>query len=248
MATTTNELQQSLAQASSTITTALAEQQETALQLQTQFGTVSDTVNSLQKLSQIDPNLLKKYSKVYFLNENYMPAQLSSIPKESLYHDDRPQTILTPVLPFMKDMLKAASSTGVALYVESAYRSFDEQKKVKNGYTVLYGAGTANSFSAEQGYSEHQLGTAADFITTGTNGLLAGFDKTPAYTWMQEHAYKYGFILSYPKGNSYYIYEPWHWRFVGVKLATYLHDNDLDFYTMDQRELDSYLAEFFDRS
>ena len=104
----------------------------------------------------------------------------------------------------------------------------------------------ANQFSADQGYSEHQLGTAVDLITTGTDGVLAGFDKKPAYAWMTANAYRYGFILSYPPDNTYYIFEPWHWRFVGVKLATDLHNQGIYFYQMDQRTIDTYLADFFD--
>jgi D-alanyl-D-alanine carboxypeptidase len=87
---------------------------------------------------------------------------------------------------------------------------------LKSQYRVTYGAGTANSFSADQGYSEHQLGTTVDFTTPKVGGTLTGFDKTDSYKWLQNNAYKYGFILSYPSSNGYYIFEPWHWRFVGL--------------------------------
>ncbi|HEY4526280.1 MAG TPA: M15 family metallopeptidase, partial [Candidatus Paceibacterota bacterium] len=132
------------------------------------------------------------------------------------------------------------------IYVNSAYRSFDEQLALKGQYSVSYGAGTANQFSADQGYSEHQLGTTLDFTTTGLSGGLAGFDQTPAYDWLEKNAYKYGFVLSYPEGNQYYMYEPWHWRFVGEDLADDLHDSGRNFYDMDQRDIDPYLANIFD--
>lgn len=112
---------------------------------------------------------------------------------------------------------------------------------------MVYGAGTANSFSADQGYSEHQLGTAVDIITPGLGGVLDGFDKTNAYQWMLQNAYKYGFILSFPQNNGYYVYEPWHWRFVGVKIATDLHNQNMHFYDMDQRVIDTYLVSIFDQ-
>ena len=112
---------------------------------------------------------------------------------------------------------------------------------------MTYGAGTANSFSADQGYSEHQLGTAVDFITPGSAGQLSTtFANTPSFRWLTENAYKFGFELSYPATNTYYVYEPWHWRFVGIKLATYLHEHKLNFYDMDQRDIDTYLADLFD--
>lgn len=210
-------------------------------------GSISGTVGNLQKLSQIDPELLKKYSKVYFMNENYTPAHLTTIPSEYLYSEKRSEQFLTEAWPHLKNLFDTARANGVTIYVKSAYRSFAEQQSLKSSYTVIYGAGTANSFSADQGYSEHQIGTTLDFITSGFNGqLVVGFDKTQSYQWLVANAYRFGFELSYPKGNAYYIYEPWHWRFVGVKLATYLHNNNLNFYNMDQREIDTYLANTFD--
>lgn len=209
-------------------------------------GTISGAVGSLQKLAKIDPQLLKKYSKVYFLNENYTPAHLTIIPTELTYSSTRQEQFLSEAMPHLLELLHSATTSGVTLYVKSGYRSFAEQKTLKSSYSVIYGAGTANAFSADQGYSEHQLGTTLDFITTGLGGNLAGFDKTQAYQWLINNAHAYGFVLSYPKGNGYYIYEPWHWRYVGIKLATHLHTNNINFYDLDQREIDTYLINTFD--
>ena len=209
-------------------------------------GAISSTVGTLDKLRKLDPELLQKYSKVYFLNEHYVPEQLTVLDMRYLYSENRMEKVHTQVLPHLQTLLQSATSSGITLYIKSAYRSFYEQASLKTGYSVTYGAGTANKFSAEQGYSEHQLGTTVDFITTGTGGQLAGFDKTPASVWLLENAYKYGFILSYPKGNTYYIFEPWHWRYVGVKLATFLHDQNKNFYDLEQREIDTYLINIFD--
>jgi LAS superfamily LD-carboxypeptidase LdcB len=210
------------------------------------IGSLSGTLSALQKLAEADPQLLKKYSKVYFLNENYMPKNLSVVPSEYAYSTTRQEQFLSEASFFLKTMLDTAKTEKVPLYVKSGFRSFAEQKSLKSAYSTVYGAGTANSFSADQGYSEHQLGTAVDFTTTGLNGNLSGFDKTPAYTWLVANAHRFGFILSYPKNNAYYIYEPWHWRYVGIQLATYLHDNNKNFYDMDQREIDKYLIDMFD--
>lgn len=213
----------------------------------TSVAGVSSQVATLQKLQSLDPELLAKYSKVYFLNENYIPASLTSIPDQYDYFSGKNMQIIPQVLPHLEAMLQAASSTGDALYVYSAYRSFDTQVALKGEYVVTFGAGTAGSFSADQGYSEHQLGTAVDLETTGVGGVLDGaFANTPAYQWLTDNAYKYGFILSYPPGNTYYIFEPWHWRYVGVALATYLHNSNQHFYDLDQRYIDSYLADIFD--
>lgn len=209
-------------------------------------GSISGTVGNLQKLATLDPEFLRKYSKVSFLNENYAPAHLSDIATEYQYSPTKdPQQFLTEASPFLKSMLDAAKGSGVTLFVKSAYRSFAQQQSIKSQYTVTYGAGTANSFSADQGYSEHQLGTTVDFIPS-QYGQTKGFDKTAQFEWLQNNAHRFGFVLSYPKDNAYYVYEPWHWRFVGVKLATMLHDNKLKFYDVDQREIDNYLVNIFD--
>lgn len=214
--------------------------------LQEELEDISGTVGNLEKLSKTDPELLKKYSKVFFLNEHYEPARLTQIPESYIYNENRTERISAPVWPYLEKMLKAATAAQVTLYVKSGFRSFEEQRNTKSSYTVTYGAGTANTFSADQGYSEHQLGTAVDLITTGLGGQLDGFDTTSAYTWLQANAYKYGFVLSYPKNNAYYIFEPWHWRFVGTALAKELHRKGINFYDMDQRDIDTYLIKVFD--
>jgi zinc D-Ala-D-Ala carboxypeptidase len=129
--------------------------------------------------------------------------------------------------------------------VLSAYRSFDTQSALKTEYKQTYGSG-ANTFSADQGYSEHQLGTAVDLTDKAGDAAQTSFKDSQAYTWLQNNAYKYGFELSYPSGNDYYIYEPWHWRFVGIDLATDLHTKGENFYDMDQRQISSYLVHIFD--
>ena len=212
-----------------------------------QVSQVNDTAIALDKLSKVDPQLLQKYSKVYFLNENYTPPGLSTIPSKFSYDDGshKQYQFYDKVEPFLDQMFNAAYGDGVDLRVISAYRSFGDQSALKSTYNVTYGAGTANQFSADQGYSEHQLGTAIDITTPDTGDNFDLFDGTKAYKWLTDNAYKYGFILSYPKNNTYYVYEPWHWRFVGVDLASRLHRNNQKFYDLDQRTINGYLGIFF---
>ncbi|MBI3633667.1 MAG: M15 family metallopeptidase [Candidatus Vogelbacteria bacterium] len=211
-----------------------------------QINQITSTVDELNKLRKLDPELLKKYSKVYFLSENYVPAELSVIDAKYLFQSGRPELFQTYAKPFLYNMIEAAKHDGTILQVVSAYRSFYDQQSVKSGYKVTYGVGSANSFSADQGYSEHQLGTAIDLTATDTKIAFVNFDKAPSYKWLSDNAYKYGFVLSYPKGNTYYKFEPWHWRFVGVKLATKLYENHAHFYDLAQREIDNYLPVIFD--
>lgn len=263
LASTNNTLTQSINQISENITNlrsdttglsnTLTNTQQNIEDVKTQVGGVEQTVGSisgavgtLQKLVETDPELLKKYSRVFFLNENYTPAHLQNIPDVYAYSSLRTEQFTSEAWPFLQNLLETAKYNGVTFYVKSAYRSFAEQEMLKSAYTVIYGAGTANSFSADQGYSEHQLGTTVDFVAQGFQGKLDGFDTTDAYSWLLGNAYRFGFVLSYPKGNGYYVYEPWHWRFVGIKLATELHNRNITFYNMDQREIDEYLVNLFD--
>ncbi len=236
----------SLSEESRTELTALLEEERGRNEtFEDKINSISGTVGKLEKLSQTDPELLMKYSKIYFLNEHYAPEKITEIPEEFRFKKDEPEYISGQVWPSLEDLLKDAKEDGINLLVVSGYRSYDEQKGLKSVYSVQYGSG-ANTFSADQGYSEHQLGTTIDFTTAETGGALIGFQNTDAYAWLVKYGYKYGFVLSYPEKNGYYIFEPWHWRFVGEDLADDLHDDDKFFYDLEQREIDEYLISIFD--
>ena len=207
---------------------------------------IATTVGTLEKLSKTDRELLKKYSKVYFLNENYIPLDLTLIEPKYLFNVTSKLQFHTSAYPYLTQLLDTATQNNLKLQIISAYRSFGTQEALKSNYKVIYGAGTANQFSADQGYSEHQLGTTVDFTTPTVGASFAHFDEQAEYSWLAGNAYLFGFVLSYPKNNGYYVYEPWHWRFVGKALAKKLHDENKNFYDLDQREIDTYLAKIFD--
>ena len=224
----------------------LTSEQTRRLELETIKANADKQIDTLTKLTTIDPELLKKYSKVYFLSENYNPPKLKSVDAAYLTDPLKPTEVLENVYPYLMNMLKDADNNKIPILVVSAYRSFEYQKTLKYEYKTIFGAGTANQFSADQGYSEHQLGTTVDFGTFEVKSAELDFQNTTAFKWLIENAYKYGFVISYPKSNTYYKYEPWHWRFVGKQLATDLHDKGKYLYEMDQREIDSYLIKIFD--
>lgn len=245
--TTVNDLNKNLSETKSQKDNLLMELnnlKDTNSAFEGQIASITNTVGDLTKLKETDPELLKKYSKIYFLNENYVPAELSKIDPKYVY-SGKEQYFHTRAIPFLVYMLNDARGNGINLEVLSAFRSFESQTTLKTIYKMTYGSG-ANQFSADQGYSEHQLGTAVDFTTKETAPMLSGFSKTTAYKWLTDHAHEYGFTLSYPSNNTYYQFEPWHWRFVGIKLATYLHNNKMYFYDLDQRAIDKYLINLFD--
>ncbi len=253
MTSSTEKLQANISQTHSDLSLALADEKKNVGDIESRLGTyqkeVSDitgTVTTLEKLTKIDPELLQKYSKVFFLNEHYAPARLIEIPDTYEYHESRHSKLDSQVWPYLENMLKASINDNLEIYIYSAFRSFEEQNALKSYYTIVYGSGTANEFSADQGYSEHQLGTAVDLITTGIDGTLEGFEETGSYQWLLNNAHKYGFILSYPDNNDHYVFEPWHWRFVGIKLATDLYNDGQNFYDLDQRDIDEYLINLFE--
>lgn len=137
-------------------------------------------------------------------------------------------------------MLKDAKAQGVGLYVTSSYRSTDTQRAnlqnyiktlISKGYSQEAAAAQAQKEIALPGCSEHNAGLAMDVVSSDYwvthSELEESFDRLPQYTWLTENAWKYGFILSYPKGKENitgFIYEPWHYRFVGLKHAERIHE------------------------
>jgi D-alanyl-D-alanine carboxypeptidase len=128
------------------------------------------------------------------------------------------------VLADLRALDRAARAAGIRLRVVSAYRSYGTQKSTFNYWVQQSGWATAVRYSARPGHSEHQLGTSLDFGVVG--GVdpwnYADFGSTRAGAWLKANAWKYGFVMSYPKGAERltgYGYEPWHYRYFGRTLA-----------------------------
>ena len=118
--------------------------------------------------------------------------------------------------------MAAASADGVYLRMISGYRSYDTQVSVYGGFVANYGQAFADTTSARPGHSEHQTGLSVDF--DGADGCILDtcFGETAAGLWLAEHAAEYGFTERYPAGLEHitgYMYEPWHYRYVGAELA-----------------------------
>ena len=115
-------------------------------------------------------------------------------------------------------MIDAAREDGINLLVISGYRTESTQSGLYNNSVKKNGVEHALLYSAKPGYSEHQLGLAVDLNETEER-----FDQTKEYKWLKTNSYKYGVIERYPKGKEFitgYGYEPWHYRYLGVDLAT----------------------------
>lgn len=132
-----------------------------------------------------------------------------------------------PVADALKLMTAQASKESVQLMLASGYRSYGLQTAVYNGYVKTQGRAVADSQSARPGYSEHQSGLSADIEPASRQCEVEDcFASTPEGKWLATNAYKYGFIVRYPKDAQKivgYKYEPWHMRYVGIELSTELH-------------------------
>ena len=116
------------------------------------------------------------------------------------------------------------------LYIKAAsgYRSYNYQKKIYYEYVKEKGKEYADLCSAKPGFSEHQTGLAIDI--EGSTGTYDDFELTKEFNWISKNAYKFGFILRYPKEKENitgYKYEPWHYRYIGKRLAKKLFFNNI---------------------
>ena len=164
---------------------------------------------------------------IYSVSSSYKPPSLVPVSRAGLSGGG---SVRAEVIPDLKAMAMAARAAGAPVAVESAYRSYASQVASFNMWVVRYGYSTAIIGSARPGHSEHQLGTALDFKSSGGGApwAIGGYDWTTsrAGRWMVANAWKYGFVLSYPKGKKSevcYGYEPWHYRYFGRTIARSIH-------------------------
>ena len=151
------------------------------------------------------------------------------------------KTLQTAACDAFLSMQKAAAADGVTVWMQSGYRSVKYQTSLYERKTKYYLDKGYNNATAKEkaaavvnppGYSEHNCGLAADLNSPEHTGLDEGFEKTAAFRWLCEHAGDYGFILRYPKDaedKTEIIYEPWHWRYVGVENAAKINASGLCF-------------------
>ncbi|WNM25024.1 M15 family metallopeptidase [Demequina capsici] len=130
----------------------------------------------------------------------------------------------------LEAMRVAAVADGAGFSIASAYRSHTEQISLHAAYVSRWGASSAESFSARAGYSEHQTGWAVDVYAGASCRVEQCFADEAAGRWVAEHGWEHGWIVRYPQGSSDvtgYRYEPWHLRYVGVALATWMHEHEV---------------------
>ena len=168
-------------------------------------------------------------NKYYSLGETYEPNDLVDVDIKYYYGDAK--KIRSEAYNAFINMWNAAYQDGIYLIIISGYRSAAHQKEVYDEYQQQKGTKYADSIAARAGYSEHQTGLALDIYSKDCTSQ-SKFHESKAYQWLINNSYKFGFILRYPKDKQNitgYNYESWHYRYLGVDLATKVYESNLTF-------------------
>lgn len=189
-----------------------------------------DKVKDIEEvLHSLCPKPQKEYEDMFLVNLNkenslpdktYIPENLVELKNLSTKEEI---CLVQEAKKSLSQMLEDAERGGIKIKVTSAYRSYSYQENLLSN-AIKNGNKNADIAIAKAGHSEHQLGTAIDVSgeSIGYNSAISDFGNTREDFWMRENAYKYGFIMSYPEGKEKitgYMYEPWHYRYVGIPLA-----------------------------
>jgi D-alanyl-D-alanine carboxypeptidase len=171
-------------------------------------------------------------NKTNALSDKYIPTNLTSIPFS------KSDKLNKEAADALNSLFLDAKSKKINIRVVSAYRSFDTQRttfnnwmneELKKGKTRAQAEESANTYSAKEGHSEHQLGTTVDLACSSCTSFDNSTLNKALYKYLEENAYKFGFAISYYKnsqGLTGYIYEPWHIRYIGKDLANEFYLGD----------------------
>jgi zinc D-Ala-D-Ala carboxypeptidase len=182
-----------------------------------------------------EDHLLILITRQYGLSRDYEPADLAPL-SDYLPRDvtlGYPTLIREAIAAPLQQMVEDMRASGLRPFIISGYRSYAAQHIAWSKWVNIEGEERANILSAPPGHSEHQLGTTVDFGSPELADIIGEemefhtyFYRTSEGLWLAENAHKYGFTLSYPRQAfdlTGFYYEPWHFRYIGVELATHLH-------------------------
>ena len=182
------------------------------------------TNTKLSKFLNTNYVLVNKYN---YLDKNYVPKNLEEI--DNKYALSSKKLVHDAKIAF-ENMAENASKDGLNIRAISTYRTYSYQKELYDNYVREEGIKKADTYSARPGYSEHQTGLVVD--VDNKKDYYENFEKTKEFIWMDRNAHKHGFILRYPKDKeniTKYMYEAWHYRYVGVKIASFIKKNNITF-------------------
>jgi zinc D-Ala-D-Ala carboxypeptidase len=192
----------------------------------------ADNPNREQALKEAwNKGLLILVNKEHPVDADYKPDDLTEI---KAYVPDRSETtryMRAEAANAFGMLVDKAAADGAEIKMTTAYRSYDFQKILFDNSVAKEGEEKANTYSAKPGQSEHQTGLAVDVSSPSVDYQLSNdYGKTSEGKWIVDHAYRFGFILRFPKGKediTGYQYEPWHLRYVGLTAAKEIHEQNL---------------------
>ncbi len=185
------------------------------------------------KEDYVDPLVIDEFDDYVLVNKHrqlsslYVPDDLVTIDADYVKADGDIEIERNVAQAFYK-MAEAASEDGMELMVSSGYRSYKDQEEVTNTYLELYGQNYVDNYVAKPGFSEHQTAMSLDIASKSVDTFV----NSDEYSWMMDNAYKYGFILRYPKSKediTGYKCEAWHYRYVGKKIAKYIKEHNITY-------------------
>jgi len=168
-------------------------------------------------------------NKTYTVPSDFVPQGYSQPASQAVVINTLTSEANTYYL-MMKEAFKAQNPKATGFKIQSGYRSYATQEGLYSRYVKNQGQAAADTYSARPGHSEHQTGLAADINVVGTSTLYESIKNTTEGKWLAANSWKYGFILRYPEGKTPetgYIYEPWHFRYIGVDAAAAVYKSGL---------------------
>ena len=165
-------------------------------------------------------------NKYHALNKDY---GVSDIVKVSTTYAYEGMKLNKEAYEAFKKLADDAKKEGYTIVILSSYRTYEYQDKLWTDRKNKSGIQKADAYAARAGSSEHETGLAID-VADYNNPV--NFGEREAYTWMINNSYKYGYILRYPEGKediTGYDYEAWHYRYLGVDLATKVYNEGITF-------------------
>lgn len=213
-------------------------------------------------LSDMEPDLVVLANKQVLLSKDFIPEDLKKIPSRKLDSDGNNKNggmrkasggemqLTEECAAALVELMEAADDEGHKLYLKSAYRSYRTQN------TMYYNRleknnGKDDGWVAMPGSSDHQTGLGCDVVPANwtDRGMNSNMAKEEECQWMAEHCHEFGFIIRYPEDKEDVTeinYEPWHLRYVGIPVATYIMENGLcleEFHVELQAAIDQFIAD-----
>ena len=208
----------------------------------------------------IYPELIMLVNKSMFLSKSFKPDDLVTLKKLKLDKQgnntnggirmvDSSWQLQRVCAEALVELCDAARAEGHELYLKSGYRSYSTQNTMYKNRLAKYGYD--DGWVTKPGASDHQTGLGCDVVPKKwtDRGMNEDMAKEPETQWMAEHCHEFGFILRYPSDKEDITkinYEPWHLRYVGVEVATYIMENGLcleEFYDELMAAIDQFIAD-----